>query len=107
MCAAPQAKAGPEPIVVLVSGLHPADLGEGARAKDTVAVSEGNTAVKVARLADRVEPRRQRRFVAEFSAEVPKFREELGRDGRAGAEPDVELLELIVVDQIELDIFVA
>ena len=45
-------------------------------------------------------------LVAELRSEVAQLRAELGGRGRTGAEPGVEILECIVVDQIELDVFV-
>ncbi len=45
-------------------------------------------------------------LVAEFGSEVTQLRAELGDCGGAGAEPCVEILERVVVDQIELNVFV-
>ena len=45
--------------------------------------------------------------VAKLGAEVFPLGTELGDDRRVGAEPDIEFLEGIVVDEIELDVLVA
>ena len=55
MCAAPQAQAGREAVVVLVAGLDASDLKERAGAEDAVAASEKDSAMKVTRMPDRVE----------------------------------------------------
>lgn len=46
-------------------------------------------------------------LVAEFRSEITQLGAELGGGGGIGTEPAVELLERVVVDQIELDVFVA
>src|SRR3989475_11488745 len=53
------------------------------------------------------EVHRSGRLVAEFRTEVTEFRLEGGGDGGTAAEPGIEFLEGVVVDQIELDILVA
>jgi hypothetical protein len=47
------------------------------------------------------------RRVAELSAEVAARGRELAHDGRRRAEPHVEFLQHVVVDQVELDVLVA
>ena len=56
---------------------------------------------------DWAEVHRSGRLVAEFRTEVTEFRLEGGGDGGTAAEPGIEFLEGVVVDQIELDILVA
>ena len=107
MPAAPQAKTGHKPVVVFVSGLHAAGLKERSRAEDTVAVSEGNPAIEVSGAGGWAEVHRAGRPVAELRTEVTEFRLEGGDDCGTAAEPGIEFLEGVVVDQIELDILVA
>src|SRR5213593_146374 len=107
MRAAPQAKARDKPVVVFVSGLHAADLEERSRAEDTVTVSEGNPAIEVSGAGRWAEVHRSGRLVAELRTEVTEFRLEGGGDGGTAAEAGVEFLERVVVDEVELDIFVA
>src|SRR5437867_9332957 len=107
MRAAPQAKTRDKPVVVFVSGLHAAGLEERSRAEDTVAVSEGNSAIEVSGARDWAEVHRSGRLVAELRTEVTEFRLEDAGDGSTAAEADIEFLEGVVVDQIELDILVA
>src|SRR5262245_57255637 len=44
---------------------------------------------------------------AEFRAEVFPVRVELSDDGGVGAETDIEIFERVVVDEVELDVFVS
>src|SRR5436309_7460280 len=104
---APQAKPRHKPVVVFVSGLHAAGLEERSRAEDTVAVSEGNSAIEVSGAGGWAEVHRSGRLVAELRTEVTEFRLEDAGDGSTAAEAGIEFLEGVVVDQIELDILVA
>jgi len=45
--------------------------------------------------------------VAKLGAEVFSLGLKLGDDGGVGAQPDVQVLEGVVVDEIELDVFIA
>src|SRR5207249_8837261 len=83
------------------------DLEERSRAKNTVAVSEGNPAIKVSGARGRAEVYRSGRPVAELRTEVTEFRLEDAGDGGTAAKADIEFFESVVVDQIELDILVA
>ena len=47
------------------------------------------------------------RSVAEFDTEILTLRLELANDGGGGAKADIQILERVVIDEVELNIFVA
>jgi hypothetical protein len=55
----------------------------------------------------RIEMNEPAGVVAKFGAEVFSLGLKLGDDGGVGAQPDVQVLEGVVVDEIELDVFIA
>jgi len=107
MRAAPQAHPSRKAIVVLMAGLDASHLKERAGAEDAIAASEKYSSVKVARMPRRVKLDQCGGLVAELRSEIAQLWAELGDGGGTGAEPGVELLERVVVDQIKLDVFVA
>ena len=102
----PQGTPDRESIIIVPRGLDVADLKERARAEDAVEMGGIDCAV-----SSSLERRRHleglRRGVPELRAEIVVPRRELADDGGGGTEPHVQLLERVVVDQIELDVFVA
>ena len=44
---------------------------------------------------------------AELRAEVFSFGLQLGDDRRVGAKPDIQIFESVVIDEVELNVFVA
>src|SRR2546427_345698 len=84
-----------------------AGLEERPRAEDTVVGGEGNPAMEVSGAGNWAEVHWSGRRVAEFRTEVTELRLEDGRDRGTAAEPGIEFLESVVVDQIELDILIA
>src|SRR5579863_3324675 len=48
-----------------------------------------------------------RGIVAKLGAEVFSLRLELGDDGGVGAQPYIQVLECVVIDEVELDVFIA
>ena len=47
------------------------------------------------------------RVVAKLCSEIFSLGLELGDDGSVGAEPNVQVLEGVVIDEVELNVFVA
>lgn len=90
-----------------MSRFHPAYLKEGTGSEDAVAVGGKEQAVKSGRVFRCGQVRKSGRGVAELDAVVLALGAKLGHDGGGGAEPDVQLLERIVVDEVELNVFVA
>ena len=86
--------------------LDASDLEERSRAESTVAVRLKQRAVDRAPIGGRHVKQCAGR-IAEFGAEVPSLRTKHLDDRGCGAKPDVQLLERVVIDQVELDIFVA
>ena len=103
----PETYPGREAVVVFAGGLDTADLKERSCAQNAVRVREKNAAMEVTRLLAWIEMDERCGIVAKLRAKVFALGLKLGDDGRVGAEPKIELLESIVIDEIELQVFVA
>src|SRR6266436_8764424 len=103
----PETYPGREAVVVLAGGLDTAGLEEGSCAQNAVRVSEKKTAMEVAGLLARIEMNERYGVVAKLRAKVFALGLKLGDDCCVCAEPKVEFLESIVIDEIELQILVA
>ena len=99
-------KPGRETVIVLARGQHIAHLKERARGEYAVQMRPRDVSVKP-RLILRAHVHDGRRCVAELGAEVAALGPELGVNRRRCAQPDVQLLQRVVVDEIELDVLVA
>jgi len=104
--AAPEVRAQPEAIVILMSWPHIARLEKRPRLEDAAVVRLPKASVEGADLLRSQVDRRHRR-IAELRPEVTVLGPEGLDDGGRGPQPDVELLEGIVVDQVELHVLVA
>ncbi len=93
-------------VVVLAGGLDGSELEERARREDAVAVGLVDRGVEAA-ARGRLEVDRTARSIPELAAEVALRGAELSDDGGAGPEADIEFLLDVVVDQGQLDVFVA
>ena len=94
------------PVLVLAGRFHLSDLEERPCRENAVVVAPENISVNVrAWPPPRVDNRG--RLLAEFGAEVTLIDLKLPHDRSGGSQPNVEFLERVVVDEVELDIFVA
>src|SRR5579864_4988997 len=107
MSALPETDPGREAVVVFVGRLDTAHLEERSCAQNAVRMSEKNAAVEVARLPARIEMNERSGTVAKLRAKVLALGLKLGDDSCVCAQPKVELLESVVIDEIELQVFVA
>ena len=72
-----------------------------------VGVAVGNASMEIPRTLLGAEMDGAGRRVAILCAEVLPVRLKFGGNGRVGAQPDVQFLERVVVDQMKRDVFVA
>ena len=101
----PWHESGGEAVAIVVRRLYATDLKERSRAEHAVLVILKNTSVPLGG-SEWLERQDGRGWSPELGAEVAAVRLERLDDGGGSAQPNVQFLEGVVVDQIELNVLI-